>query len=308
MARLARALGAAALCVLPVLVTAARGPTRAPAPVADCAVPQATPGTEEPAPATPLRVALALGSGSMHGFAHIGVIEALEAHGLDVRIVTGTSAGALVGGLWASGIPAFRIERLIAECDCDHVGDVSGSWQGLLKNDRLAERLGTAFGGRPIESWPRRFAAVATELDSGHRRLLMSGDGALALQASTAVPMLYRPVVIDGERLADGALVEPVPVRAARDLGADYVIAVDVAYRPYEEAASGLAGNALQAMHILVNTLAAEQLSGADFVIRLDVHRDLMDCGRDAVVAAGRGVVGRVWPDLRRSLAAARKR
>jgi NTE family protein len=274
----------------------------------ECAVPAAAP---EPASTHPalngLRVGLALGSGSMHGLAHIGVIEALEARGLDVKVVSGTSVGAIVGSLWASGLSGRDIEIFARASDFEKLDDFTASWQGLFSNDRLRERMQGAFQGRPIESWPRRFGAVATNVETGAARLLMTGDGAVAVQASTAVPVMFQPVTIDGERLADGALVQPVPVQAARDLGADYVIAVDVAYRPYEEPASGLTQFGFQAMHILINSLAAEQMRGADFPLRLDVHHQLMDCGPESLIAAGREAVRRAWPQLSRSLAARAK-
>ncbi|HET9470552.1 MAG TPA: patatin-like phospholipase family protein, partial [Usitatibacter sp.] len=184
-------------------------------------------------------------------------------------------------------------------------GEFAPSWQGLHSNEDLRRRLGDAFGGRAIESWPRRFGAVATDLDEGTRMLLASGDGALAVQASTAMPVYFAPVRLGGRRLGDGALVEPVPVRTARELGADYVIAVDVAYRPYEEAASGLVQNGFQAVHILVNALAATQLRSADFALRLDLHGTMTDCGPQSLVAAGREAIATRWPALRRSLLAA---
>lgn len=254
-----------------------------------------------------LRVGLALGSGSMHGLAHIGVIEALEARGLDVKVVAGTSVGAVVGSLWASGLSGRDIETFARASDFEKLDDFTASWQGLFSNDRLRERMQGAFQGRPIESWPRRFGAVATNVETGGARLLMTGDGAAAVQASTAVPVMFEPVTIDGEQLADGALVQPVPVQAARELGADYVIAVDVAYRPYEAPASGLTQFGFQAMHILINSLAAEQVRGADFALHLDVHRQLMDCGPESLIAAGREAVRRAWPQLSRSLAARAK-
>ena len=231
-----------------------------------------------------LRIGLALGSGSMHGLAHVGVLEAIEESGLDVQVVTGTSVGALVGALWASGMKAREIHALGRESD----------WESSRSRERL-ERL---FAGRSIERFPRRFAAVATNLSNGHRRLLAAGSAALAVQASSAAPLLQKPVWIGGERLADGALVEPVPVVAARDLGADFVIAVDVAYRPSEESADGIVATAFQPMHILVNSLAAAQVRDADFALRLDVHRRFVDCGPEAVISAGRDAMRRVLPDL----------
>lgn len=275
----------------------------------DCPAPlaQDPAGPAQVAPLHGLRVGVALGSGSMHGLAHIGVIQALEAHGLDVKVVAGTSVGAIVGSLWASGLSGGEIEAFAKTSDLEHLSGFAGSWQGLYSNDSLREKLDTVYGQRPIETWPRRFGAVATNLTTGAARLLMTGDGATAVQASSAVPVLFRPVSIGGERLADGALVEPVPVRAARELGADYVIAVDVAYRPYEEPASGLTQFGFQAMHILINSLSDAQMRSADFPIRLDVHRRMMDCGPESLVAAGREAVRRLWPELGASLAARAK-
>ena len=247
-------------------------------------------------------VGLALGSGSLHALAHVGVIEALESAGVEVHVVSGTSAGALIGSLWASGMPARDVEKLALQGNWDDVGRFTPSTSGFMSNDRLRRQLETIFAARPIESWPKRFAAVATNMANGHRRVFMSGNGATAIQASTAVPVLFEPVFIDGEKFADGALVEPVPVDTARSLGANYVIAIDVAYRPYEEAVSGITGNAFQAMHILVNTLAERELRDADLVIRLDVHH-LMGCGRAALIAAGRDAMTRALPDLERGLA-----
>ena len=249
-----------------------------------------------------VRVGLALGSGSVHGLAHIGVLEVLEERGLDVSVVAGTSVGALVGSLWASGMSAAQIERLARVQRWEDVGRMSGSFEGLFTNEALREELKPLFAGRPIEAWPRRFGAVATNISNGHRLVLTSGDGALAVQASTAVPLAYVPVKIDGERLADGALVEPVPVDTARALGANYVIAVDVAYRPYEAPSGGLAGNAFQAMHILINSLAERQERDADFLIRLDLHQEMMKCGNEALIAAGRDAMRRAWPALAAAL------
>lgn len=268
---------------------------------------------ETPTPATPpgpgafkqppgRTIGLALGSGSFHALAHVGVIEALESAGVEVRIVSGTSAGALIGSLWASGMPARDIEHLALKGEWDDVGRFTPSTSGFMSNDRLRRQLDTIFAGRLIESWPKRFGAVATNMANGHRRVFMTGNGATAIQASTAMPVLFEPVIIDGERFADGALVEPVPVDTARSLGANYVIAIDVAYRPYEEPVSGITGNAFQAMHILVNTLAERELRDADLVIRLDVHH-LMGCGRAALIAAGRDAMTRALPDLEKGLA-----
>lgn len=250
-----------------------------------------------------VRIGLALGSGSMHGYAHIGVLREIEARGLPVPVVAGTSVGALFGSLWASGLAAGEIDRLASGDEID-LSSLAGSWQGLYSSEPMREPLEKAFRGRPIEAWPRRFGAVATELARGERRLLDRGDGVIAVQASSAVPVMFLPVRVGSERLVDGALVEPVPVNAARDLGANLVIAVDVAYRPHEEEASGLTAYAFQALHILVNSLAASQARTADVNIRLDLHDRWMKCGRAGLVAAGREAVDRAWPEIARAVLA----
>jgi NTE family protein len=249
-------------------------------------------------------VGLALGSGSMHGYAHLGVLQEIEARKLPVAVVAGTSVGALVGALWSSGLAAADIDALARRENFVDLGRPSGTWQGLLESSAERGPLERAFRNRTIEQWPRRFGAVATNVANGQRRLIATGDGANAVRASSAVPVLYQPVIVDDERLVDGALVEPVPVDAARDLGANLVIGVDVAYRPWEEEASGMTAYAFQAMHILVNSLATAQLRSADVVIRLNLHHRFTECGREALIGAGREAVRRAWPDILRALAA----
>jgi len=248
------------------------------------------------------RIGVALGSGSTHGLAHIGVIEELEARGVAVSVVAGTSVGAVVGALWASGSTGAEIENLSREGDWEKGEQFSPGWQALYSNQGLRTQMQKLLP-RPIESWPRRFGAVATELATGKRRVLSRGDGANAVLASTAMPVVFPPVMVDGHALVDGALVEPVPSRTARELGADFVIAVDVAYRPYEEPARGLVQSAFQAMHVLVNSLASEQARHADFVLRLDLHQTFMECAPVSMVYAGRLAVRERWSELSAALA-----
>ena len=250
------------------------------------------------------RVGIALGSGSMHGLAHVGVLQAIEESGLPVRVVAGTSAGALVGSLWASGLPAARIAAMAGSRSWESLNFFAPASGGLLSNKPLRGELEKTFGNRPIEAWPVRFGAVATNADNGQRRILMSGSGALAVQASTASPVVFGPVTVNGERLADGALAEPVPVDAARSMGADFVIAVDVLYRPHEEPAEGIVQSGFQALNILVNNLAAVQSRAADVALHLDVHETLMKCGNDAVIALGRDAMRRAMPQVERALRA----
>jgi NTE family protein len=160
--------------------------------------------------------------------------------------------------------------------------------------------IDTHTGGRPIEQWPVRFAAVAADLLSGRKVVLDRGPAGPAVAASASLPALFEPVRIDGRDLVDGGLVEPVPARTARELGAARVVAVDIAYRPYEEPVDNPVEAAFQAIHIAVNALIAEQLEAADLVIRLDVHRHFLESRdpSDALVAAGEAAVAAQWPRI----------
>jgi NTE family protein len=175
-------------------------------------------------------IGLVLGSGAARGFAHIGVMRALQAHGITPDIIVGTSMGALVGGCyatnqldvleaWARGLTRRRIISYL---------DVTIGGSGLISGKRLASRLEESIGDATIESLPIRFAAIATEVGTGHEVWLTHGSLALAIRASYALPGLFAPVHLGDRWLVDGALVNPVPVSAARALGARVVIAVNM--------------------------------------------------------------------------------
>lgn len=175
-------------------------------------------------------IGLVLGSGAARGFAHIGVMRVLQAHGIVPDIIVGTSMGALVGGCyainqldaleeWARSLTRRRIIGYL---------DVTLAGSGIIGGSRLAHRLEQSIGDIGIEDLPIRFAAIATEIGTGHEVWLTRGSLVLALRASYALPGIFSPVQLGGRWLADGALVNPVPVSAARALGARVVIAVNM--------------------------------------------------------------------------------
>ena len=191
-----------------------------------------------PSAAKPPRVALVLSGGSARGFAHIGVLRVLEREGLRPDLVVGTSVGAIIGGLYASGLSVGAIEALGEQLnwftvfDIDPVDSIlSGLGLGLAKGKRLEAFLRRAMHA-PMQAFPTRFAAVATDFNSGQTVVLNHGDAALAIRASSAIPGLLEPVDIGGRLLGDGQVVSPLPVEVARQLGARVVIAVDVVYPP----------------------------------------------------------------------------
>jgi NTE family protein len=175
-------------------------------------------------------IGLVLGSGAARGFAHIGVIRTLLAHGIVPDIIIGTSMGALVGGCYADNqldkleewANSLTMRRIISYLDVR----LGGS--GLINGGRLASLLHESIGGTLIEDLPTRFAAIATEVGTGHEVWLTRGSLSLALRASYALPGVFPPVRVGGRWLVDGALVNPVPVSAARAFGARVVIAVNL--------------------------------------------------------------------------------
>lgn len=178
------------------------------------------------------KIALVLGSGGTRAFAHVGVIKALEAAGIEPDLVVGSSAGAIVGALYAAGYRSAELERLALEFDPSAFLDISILERVRAKGLALQEFINTRLDGRPIEHLPREFAAVATRASDGAMQIFNHGDAGLAVRASSAMRRGFVPVKINGEEYIDGVESSPVPIRAARYLGADVVIAVNVHVRP----------------------------------------------------------------------------
>jgi NTE family protein len=215
-------------------------------------------------------VALALGSGGSRGFAHVGVIKALEAAGIRPDIVAGSSSGAIVAALYASGLTGIELERLAVELDQSALIDFSLFGQGWVRGEALQDFVNRTIGNRPIERLAKPFAVVATNATSGRMVVFNRGDTGLAVRASSSVPDLFIPPVIDGVAYLDGGLTSPVPVRVARSMGADFVIAVDLTRWRARE-------------------IAEAELSTADIVIRPQtVRARLLDfTTKEQNIAAG---------------------
>ncbi|MBI2714754.1 MAG: patatin-like phospholipase family protein [Rhizobiales bacterium] len=186
--------------------------------------------TQTPPAATRPVIGLALGGGAARGFAHIGVMRTLAAHGIVPDVIVGTSIGAVVGGCYAAkqldGLETWA--RTLSVRGVLSYLDISLSGAGLIRGSHLAKQLDETLSGARIDDLPIRFAAIATEFNTGHEIWLTRGRLAEALRASYALPGIFPPVLIGGRWLVDGALVNPVPVSAARALGARLVIAVNL--------------------------------------------------------------------------------
>lgn len=229
------------------------------------------PPTPRAAPRKP-RVALALGGGAARGFAHIGVIKALETSGIGVDVVVGTSAGSVVGALYAAGHGPFELQKLAIQLDEAAVTDWSLFDRGLIKGEALERFINTHVGGRPIEGLRRRFAAVATDLQSGEPIVFQRGNTGTAVRASSSIPGVFPPVTIGGREYVDGGLVAPIPVRAARGLGADLVIAVDISSRPSGKTKAGSLDVLLDTISIMGGALGKTELAVADVLIRPELR------------------------------------
>ena len=177
-----------------------------------------------------LKIGLALGGGAARGWAHIGVLRALNKAGIKPDIIAGTSIGAVVGACEIAG-QLDELESFARDLTRRRVLgflDFNFSGTGLITGHRLGERLRQQLGNISIEELPRRFTAVATEIGTGHEVWLSRGNLVDAVRASYALPGVFRPVKVDGRWLFDGALVNPIPISVCRALGARYVIAVNL--------------------------------------------------------------------------------
>lgn len=222
------------------------------------------PVTKKPPP----KIALALGGGAARGFSHVGVIKTLEAQGFNVDIITGTSAGSVVGALYAGGVNAFDLQKLALGMEESTVSDWIMPNRGLLKGESLQNYVNQALGNRNIERLNKTFACVATDLQSGEMTVFRQGNTGMAVRASSSVPGVFQPVNIAGKEYVDGGLTSPVPVRAAKMLGADIVIAVDISKKPEAGKTGGSFDLLMQTFAIMGKSIGYFELNEAQVVIR----------------------------------------
>ena len=255
----------------------------------------AEPVAPKPAPRPP-RIGLALGGGAARGFAHIGVIQVLEENGIAVDLVAGTSAGSLVAALYASGKGGATLAQLADGMDETAFADWSYPGRGLLRGEALARYVREQTGGRAIEQMRLPLGIVATDLDSGQAILFQRGDAGMAVRASSAVPAVFQPVKIGAREYVDGGLVSPVPVRFARQMGAELIIAVDISAAPEGNPTGDPMRMLLQTFAIMGRSINSFELREADVVLRPKLagvssadfasRKHSIQAGRDAATAA----------------------
>ena len=262
---------------------------------------------ESPVAPKVLHLGLALGGGAARGFAHVGVIQVLEEAGIQPDLVVGTSAGSLVAALYASGKNSGQLKRVAETMEEAEITD----WmmpilnRGALRGEALARYVNTQVGGRLIEQMKMPLGIVATDLHSGEPVLFRRGNTGSAVRASSAVPAVFQPVKIGAREYVDGGLVAPVPVRQARDMGANVVIAVDISTDPEGSPASDTFQILMQTFNIMGKSLNTVLLKDADVVVKPSLMgvKSADFAARRRSIEAGREAMLKQLPRLKEILA-----
>lgn len=262
----------------------------------------------------PVKIGLALGGGAARGFAHIGVIKVLEAQGIYPDIVVGTSAGSVVGAMYAAGNNGFVLQKMALEMDESTISDWSvplfSKSSGVLKGEALQNYVNKMVAQAPIEKLKKTFGAVATDLNTGLPILFQRGNTGLAVRASSSVPGVFQPVRINDRQYVDGGLVSPVPVRFAREMGADIVIAVNISSTPDSQAATSSLEVLMQTFTIMGQSLNHFELKSADVVIKPELANMKGNDfnGRNLAILAGERAANAVLPELKEKIKALQER
>ncbi|WP_018151508.1 patatin-like phospholipase family protein [Leeia oryzae] len=257
-------------------------------------------------PKAPVKIALVLGGGAARGFAHVGVIKMLEANGIKPDMVVGTSAGSVVGALYAAGYNGFELQKMAFELDESNVSDWSLPNRGIVKGQALQDYVNKAVRNQPIEKLKLPFGAVATNLTLGKSVLFQRGNTGQAVRASSSVPGVFQPVTINGEDYVDGGVISQVPIRYAKQMGAGFTIAIDVSGKPGKSQATSTKEVLLKSLSIMSKTLREQELKEADILISPnvgDIAPDDFDSKNRAILEGEQAAI-KLMPLIKKKLAA----
>lgn len=258
------------------------------------------------------RVGLVLSGGGARGLAHIGVLKVVEREGVPVDLVVGTSVGAIVGALYASGVAPSDIEGMAKEVGWNELTDLSSARvvrlllsERLLSTQKMEKYLKDRIGEKSFADLKIPFACLATDIRTGEGIVLREGSVALAARASATMPGIFEPVPFRHRLLIDGGVVDNVPTEVARRLGADILLCLYVPEDFSRHNVSNVLTMITQALYIQGQVISEERIKRADYVIRPDVSdisalelwrsKECMEAGQRAAETA--------WPDLKRYLA-----
>ena len=267
------------------------------------------PTVEAPAVKRAPKFGLALGGGAARGFAHVGVIQVLEEAGIKPDLVVGTSAGSVVAAFYASGKDGAQLQKAAETMEEATITDwtVPLLGRGMMRGDGLARYVNKQTGGRRIEELKMPLGIVATDLKTGDGVLFQRGDVGTAVRASSSVPSVFEPVRIGNREFVDGGLVSPVPVRYARQMGAEYVLAIDISSPPESGKTGDMFDILMQTFTIMGKSINTLELRDADLVVRPALHdvgsadfkarRRSIEAGRAAMLQATKTDINVVWPN-----------
>jgi len=246
-------------------------------------------------------VALVLGSGGARGYAHIGVIEILEKSGIKPDFIVGTSAGSIVGSIYASGKSAQDLKDIALNLKAHDVRDLTLDLKGFFIGKKVENYINENVNNMQLQDLKIPMYVVATELKEGRKTVFNYGNTGQAVRASISIPSMFVPTKIRNEEFVDGGLVSPVPVETARDLGADIIIAVDILAQPIYTETSNVWGLFNQNINIMQKNIATTELKDADIVIRPDLREKnhIFDVkGREKTIQAGADAAVKELPTI----------
>ena len=269
-----------------------------------CATTQAPTAPQLPRP----KIALVLGGGAARGFAHVGVIRALEQEKIPIDMIVGTSVGSLIGAIYASDLNSFELEWTAFSLEKDNVFDFTVfsafTTMGPVKGDRIEEFVKAKVSVANIEDLKIPFAAVATDLNRGTRVVLDHGPVARAVRASSAIPGVFNPVEHQGRLLVDGGVVDNIPISVAREKGADVVIAVDISENVINFNITNLIDVVLQSVNIMFSENVGFRKRDADVLIAPSVGNVAMldFTQKKRCMQAGIEAAQKAMPEIRKKI------
>jgi NTE family protein len=235
------------------------------------------------------KIGLALGSGGARGFAHLGVLKVLEEENIPISYIAGSSIGALVAALYASGLGLDRLYKLAKSFRRNDFIDLTIPKMGLIAGKRITEFIRLLTKGKQIEELAIPVAIVATDLQTGAKVVFRQGDVARAVRASISIPGIFVPAEVDGRLLVDGGVVDRVPVSVAREMGADIVIAVDVSPVNVNGEITSIFDVILQSLDILQDEIVSHRQLASDVMIRprVETYSSRAFTDVEEIIAAG---------------------
>jgi NTE family protein len=219
------------------------------------------------------KIGLALGSGGARGFAHLGVIKVLEEEQIPIDYIAGSSMGALVAALYASGLGSARLQRLARAFRRNDYIDFTIPKMGLIGGKKIKEFIRLVTKGKKIEELHIPIAIVATDLQRCEKVVFHSGDVAEAVRASISIPGIFVPEIVNGRMLVDGGVIDRIPISVAREMGADIVIGVDVSHVKIDADIASIFDVILQSLDILQDELVRHREIVSDVMIRPRVEQ-----------------------------------